>query len=168
MFSSIIDLSKIDIHNLFDELYAIFERDFIINKTYLNGNIYIDPQSHKKEDKKEITFWHLTSRTNKNLGDRYPDFRRSERIEWIKKIIENHKTSEIKVFFYQESNMNIRLYLWAFNHDFTVIMQKLGKSSSFLVTSFYIDYKGKKDDFEKRYNNYLNNIDNIQDKAWLD
>lgn len=168
MFSSIIDLSKIDIGRLFDELYEIFERDFIINKTYLNGNIYINPQSNQKENGKEKTFWHLTSRTDRALGDRLPDFKRSERIEWIKKIIENHKRSDIKVFFYQESNKRIRLYLWAFNNDFTVIMQKLGKSSSFLVTSFYIDHKGKKEDFEKRYNDYLKNTNNIQDKGWLD
>ena len=90
--------------------------------------------------------------------ERYPDFDRSARIEWVKQILENHNHPTVKCFYHQETNpkKDIRLYLWAYQNDFVVILQKLGRSSSFLVTSFYIDHKSKKQDYEKRFNSYRN------------
>ncbi|QWU98519.1 hypothetical protein [Francisella salimarina] len=169
MFGEPLELSKIDATQIIDYLYSFFHRDFVANKAYLANKIYINPRSHKKDDGKELDFWHLTTRENKQLvwengkktwkiQGRYTDFARASRIEWVKKIITNHNHEDVKVFYHQENNTkkNIRLYLWAFNHDFVVILQKLGKSSSFLVTSFYIDHEGKKNDYENRYNNYIN------------
>lgn len=67
----------------------------------------------------------------------------------------------IKCFYHKEStgNKNIRLYLWAFNQDFVVILEKLGKSQAFLVTSFYITHAGKRADYQKRYETYQNKSD---------
>jgi hypothetical protein len=62
VFSEIIDLEDIEVTELFDVLYEYFCEDFVDNKTYLNSNIYINPKSYKKEDGKELVFWHLTSR----------------------------------------------------------------------------------------------------------
>lgn len=172
MLSSPLDLSKIDATKIFDVLYQIFHRDFVANKTFLADRIYINPKSSDLDDGKEKVFWHLTSRENKeeywengvkkyrSLG-RYPDFRRAERIEWVKQIIENYNHEKIKLFYHRESNKkrDIRLYLWAYEDDFVVILQKLGKSESFLVTSFYIDHKGKQKDYQKRFEYYQNGDD---------
>lgn len=169
MFDKPLELSKIDATQIIDYLYDFFHRDFVANKTYLADKIYINPRSHRKDDGKELDFWHLITRKDnqpvwesgkkirKSQG-RYPDFARASRIEWVKEIITNHNHEEIKVFYHQENNRkkDIRLYLWAFDYDFVVIMQKLGKSSSFLVTSFYIDHDGKKKDYDNRYNDYIN------------
>jgi hypothetical protein len=51
------------------------------------------------------------------------------------------------------------LYLWLHEKNFVVILQKLGKSSSFLVTSFYIDHEDKKVDYQDYYENYTNGLD---------
>ena len=41
-----------------------------------------------------------------------------------------------------------------------MILQKIGReNSSYIVTSFYIDNEHKKDVFERKYQNYCNNID---------
>ena len=53
----------------------------------------------------------------------------------------------------------VTLILWAYNYDFIVIVQKLGKKSSYLITSFYIDKKYNKNIYEKRYNDYINKKD---------
>jgi len=63
------------------------------------------------------------------------------------------------MFYYFEDTGRIRLYLWAFEVDFVVIMQKLGNSSSYLVTSFYIDNQKKKDVFEKKFTDYIQKKD---------
>lgn len=166
MFEEILDLEPLDRNELFDVLYKYFHRDFVANKAYLNKTIKIDPQSHKKDGNKEASFWHLTTRAVTStvkvdnryieIDNREPDYQRSERIEWIRDIITNHDHEEIKLFYHMETNAkkNIRLYLWAHRYDFVVILQKLGKSTSFLVTSFYIDHEAKKGTYEARFNRY--------------
>lgn len=182
MFSEIIDLEDIEISELFEVLYKYFCEDFLYTKTYLNKNIYINPRTYKKdkETNKEIDFWHLTTKDiiyAKKIGnkivkikERLPDYRRAERLRWIKNIIENHTIEDIKLFYHQETNekRDIRLYLWLEDYDFVVILQKLGKSSSFLVTSFYIDRDGKRNEYTRRYNNYKSNSDeNLKNCEWF-
>jgi len=167
MLSAPLNLGIIDAGQLFDYLYSFFHRDFVANPTRLNGQIHIDPLRNRMDEGKEATFWHLTSKEQKRqvkqgnrfvtVKERLPDYRRSERIEWVRQIITNHTNAKIRCFYHQESNekRDIRLYLWAYADDFVVIMQKLGRSSAFLVTSFYIDHQGKRDDFARRHRHYI-------------
>ena len=161
-------------------MYDIFHRDFVSNSTYLAGKIYINPRSHNKDEGKERDFWHLTTREEKEkvfinrkpvwkVIGRYPDFRRSERLEWVKQILTNHTHQSIKMFYHKETNKkrDIRLYLWAYDSDFVVILQKLGKSSSFLVTSFYVDNEGKVEEYEKRYQNYCKGDKELANCEWF-
>jgi hypothetical protein len=72
------------------------------------------------------------------------------------------------MFYYFESSGKIRLYLWAFEVDFIVILQKLGSSSSYLVTSFYIDKNYNKNIYTKRYEAYKNQKDiNLKSCEWF-
>ncbi len=163
----LLNLGQVEATQLMDFLYRVFHRDFVMNKTRLNKKIWIDLQSHRKEDGKEAAFWHLTSRTQKCqvkqgarsvlMTERLPDYRRSERLEWVRLIIEGHADPRVRCFYHQESNnkRDIRLYLWAHQHDFVVILQKLGKSASFLVTSFYMDQARKRFDYQQRYEAYV-------------
>ncbi len=167
MLSTPLNLGVVEAGEIYNYLYGFFRRDFVQHQTMLNGIIHISPRSHLLEDGKERDFWHLTSRDRSfqvKEGNRYVtkkerliDYARSERIEWVRQIIANHGHARIKLFYYQESNADrdIRLYLWAFQDDFVVILQKLGRSRSFLVTSFYIDHAAKRKDYENRYQCYL-------------
>ncbi|NOR69662.1 MAG: RlfB protein [Methylomarinum sp.] len=165
-----LQLGKVDATQIFDYLYDFFHRDFVQNKAYLNQQIYIDPKSRCKDDGKEMCFWHITTKETKKqvrdgskwhwkVVDRYIDYRRAERIEWIKLIIENHNHDKVKWFYHKETKGKkpIRLYLWAYQDDFVVILQKLGRSSSFLVTSFYIDHAGKRREYQKRFDVFSSN-----------
>ncbi|WP_411727784.1 hypothetical protein [Methyloglobulus sp.] len=164
MLSEPLQLGKVDASKIIDFLYTFFHRDFVANKTYLSQTVYINPRSDRLDDGKELVFWHLTTRENKRQvrqGNRWvwisegrcTDYARSERIEWVKQVLVNHDHPSIRLFYHRENNAkrNIRLYLWAHEHDFVVILQKLGRSSSFLVTSFYLSDKGKCTDYERRY-----------------
>ncbi len=179
MLSEPLLLDRVESTQLFDFLYHFFERDFVHDKTYLANKIYINPRNWRKEDGKEQDFWHLTTRkdvkfiwqNNQRIKktERYPDYKRAKRLEWVKQIITHHNHEQVKLFYHQESNYkkDIRLYLWAYEYDFVVILQKMGKSESFLVTSFYIDYDNKRQTFEQRYQNYLNNVNNLQMLKWF-
>lgn len=140
---------------IYDFLYNIFKSDFIDNRCYLANKIYINPQSHKKIDGKEEIFWHIISRKNTKTKKREFDKKRASRIRWIKPIILNYDSDEIKMFYHLEASGKIRLYLWAYKRDFIVILQKLGSKDSYLVTSFYIDKNFNREDYNKRYEAYI-------------
>lgn len=152
-----------------DFLYNIFQKDFIENDTILANKMYIDPLKKDKTEGKEKIFWHIITKENQKTKQREFDDNRAARIKWIKTIIANHNDREIKLFYHYENRQKvIRLYLWAYKKDFIVIIQKLGKSSSHLVTSFYIDKNYNKNMYEKRYRNYLDKKDkNLQECEWF-
>lgn len=151
----------------FDHLYAFFQRDFVKQKTYLCNTIYVDPNDQGMTREREGVFWHVTTREvikRVKQGNRVVPIKvrpldrdRASRIEWIRPILLNHSHADIKLFYRKETKGKkpIRLYLWAYQHDFIVIVQKLGASDAFLVTSFFITEPYKRDSYEKLYKEYI-------------
>ncbi|WED22660.1 RlfB protein [Vibrio sp. JC009] len=152
---------------IFDFLYSIFHKDFVQNEAYLAESIYVDPHGQGMREGKEEVFWHITTRDKTKrikkegkfvtVKTRLLDPDRASRIHWVKPILQNHDHGDIKLFYRKETKGKkpIRLYLWAHNSDFVVIVQKLGKSTSFLVTSFYITETYKRDSYQKWYSDYV-------------
>lgn len=147
-------------------LYPYFHRDFVAARTCLNESIYVDPAAHGHRDGKEEIFWHITTREKEikvkrggrmqTITQRLYDPDRSARIEWVKQIIDSHNHPDIRLFYRKETKGKrpIRMYLWAHNHDFVVIVQKLGRSDAYLVTSFYITETYKRTNYQAWYNDY--------------
>ena len=146
-------------NEIIEFLYKIFQDDFINCRCYLADKIYIDPKSDKLKDGKEEIFWHVTTKDNPRSKKREFDRERASRLKWIKNIIHNYHHDDIKLFYHYEKNKKIRLYLWAEKVDFIVIIQKLGRKSSYLVTSFYINKNYNRKIYSKRYDAYLNKKD---------
>ena len=152
--------------DVFDHLYPFFERDFITVDTYINNQIYVDPKGQGIRDGKEEVFWHITTREKSKtvkqgkqmvkIKTRPFDPDRAARISWIKPMLVNHSDPCIKLFYRKETKgkKHVRLYFWAHQHDFVVIVQKLGNANSFLVTSFYITETYKRSSYQKWYIEY--------------
>ena len=159
MFSEPIALNKIEASDIIDTLYRIFRRDFIESAAMLNGAIWVDPQVARKEDGRECSFWHLTSRGGP--GNRFPDFQRAARLEWIKPIVSQPNAPNIRLFYHRETSgkRDLRLYLWAVDAEFVVILQKLGRTTTFLVTSFCVDQPSKQRDYSARFDRYQTKSD---------
>jgi len=166
MLKPILDLGKIEASGLIDYLYDIFHRDFVQRQSMLGGKLWIDPRSERKELGKEHSFWHLITR---GKDERFPDYRRAERLEWVRQLVEAPHDPCVSAFYHRESNpkQDIRLYLWARAHDFVVIIQRLGRSKAFLVTSFYVDQKSKRDDYNKRLMHYASGSDPTLHQGWF-
>lgn len=169
MFKDLIDFEDKTEDEIIEFLYEIFKEQFIDNHTFLADKIYIDPKKDDIErgmDKPKI-YWHIITR--KERGIRRLDRPRASRLHWIKLIILNYRHQSVKFFYYYEDNGKIRLYLWAYNKNFAVILQKIGQNnSSYIVTSFYIDNDRKRGIFERKYQNYLNNVDNnLRNCEWF-
>lgn len=167
MFGQLIDLDGFSCDDeVFDYLYCFFDEDFVKQRTMLAGSIYLDPKGQGMRNGREEVFWHITTRDRTirvREGNRYvnrstrpldPD--RASRLDWIRPIVMNHCHADIKLFYRKETKGKkpVRLYLWAYDHDFVVIVQKLGASDAFLVTSFYITEPYKRTSYEKWYNEY--------------
>ncbi len=145
-----------------DLAYAVFKKDFLDTPCFLN-NIFIDVRNQQKTSVEgrevEEVFWHIVSRKNNNK--RQFDVLRAERIAWIKTIFLNHNNNLVKLFYFYEKVKKIRLYLWLYQNDFVVILEKITTSNraAFIVTSFYVDNQKKRADFQKRYQDYQNGSD---------
>jgi hypothetical protein len=133
----------------FEALYHIFKKDFIDSQPmYLGFSVWFFPE---KDDGKEVIFWHLTSRNDKKTGERLPDLRRSERLPWVRSIIDQTDRPEILAWDYIEGDGIIKTYIWLQDFDFVVIMKKYPNGRRRLITSFWLEYTHKKEKLRKKY-----------------
>ena len=131
----------------YDELYIIFQADFIKTKPVFYKNQIKVPL--EKEDGKEKIFWHLTS-CDSPMG-RLPELRRAERIHWIKPILENSENyEEILVFAYGEKK-TARTYVWIKERDYLIVLKPLNGDRHLLLTAFFIDQPHTKRAIERKY-----------------
>jgi len=153
----------------YERLYEYFKDDFITNETHLNSQYKIDIDTLSTRNRKPKIFWHVISReeevrvrrgrTWQTKKIRKFDKNRAKRIRWIKHLILNFDdtANNIFAFFYTETTGanrgKLRFYIWAKDHDYVVILEKLNASSSFLVTAFFIDEHHKKSVYQTRYEN---------------
>lgn len=151
------------------KLYEYFKDDFISNETYLNSQYKIDIDTQSTRNSKPRIFWHVISREEsirvrrgkifQEKKIRKFDKNRAKRIRWIKHLILNFNdtANNIFTFFYTETKGSnrgkLRLYIWAKEHDYIVIIEKLNSKSSFLVTAFFIDDNYKESNYQTRYEN---------------
>ncbi|WP_421718227.1 hypothetical protein [Algiphilus sp.] len=133
----------------YDALYELFERDFKLSQPQYHGQaVWFFPET---EDGKEVVFWHLTSRDDKEIGERLPDPRRSERLPWIRPMLEQPDKTEILAWDYEEGDGTIKTYVWLENYDFVVILKKYRDGRRRLVTAFWIEYRSARRGLRKKY-----------------
>lgn len=128
-----------------NELYAIFKADFLDSKPYFEGKI-VTIRKHPIEYGKEEAFFHITCQDYLKDGERVPDFRRCERIRWVRKFIEEYQCDPakcvacegIKVWRepYKATN---RVHLLFEEERYIVILEPREKYC-LLITAFYIEF----------------------------
>ena len=133
----------------FDTLYSIFTRDFKDSQpTYKGYIVWFFPEM---DGGKEVVFWHLTHRDDKETGERLPNFRRCERLPWARKMLDNPDKPEVLAWDYKEGDRSIKTYVWLKDYDYLVLLKKYRNGGRRLVTSYYIDYPHKRRMLERKY-----------------
>ena len=131
----------------------IFVRDFLNTKpTFMGLPVYI--RSEPRDGEREHGFIHMTHRDyfhrSADPNDRLPDPRRSERLNWVKIIIE--KESCIKeiicedILYWEEMYRGyVRCSILMKSERFQIVLERR-RSYYLLITSFYLekDYEIKK------------------------
>jgi len=141
-----------------ETLYEHFSDDFIEDSpTYMNKEVGF--KEIQKVDGKEETFWHITSdeskiyRNGQIIKQRTPDIKRSERIRWIKEIIDNSHDASVKVWV-ERINGQVRHHLW-YNDEFLVVLGEYPKYPFIrLITAFYVNPSNRLR-YQKKYDEYM-------------
>lgn len=126
-----------------EKLYNLFKRDFIDSQPAYN-NAIIDIRRTPYDQGKEDGFWHVTCKDYHTGGERNADLRRCERIEWIRKTIENYdcntKCDECDgvLVWDQPYKGTFRTHFLLKEERYLVIIEPR-KTYYILVTAFYID-----------------------------
>lgn len=135
----------------FDDLYAnFFVPEFLESCAIFQGlEVHIRPEP--KFNNWEHGFLHMTHRKfnqkSNDPNDRDPDYRRSERITWVKPVIDNYNCSADKgcgqVLYWEELRSGyVRPHLMMYDDEnnaaFLVVLEKRA-TEYLLITSFYLD-----------------------------
>lgn len=150
----------------FSELYRnVFVRDFIDSNPRFNNK----PVHIRKEPMNgcwEHGFIHMTHNTyshkSADLNDRFPDFRRSERLSWVKYIINDYLRSTQNncprsIYWEELYRGYVRPHLMVYDDDydaaFLVVLEER-KNEYFIITSFYLEKPWQIEKRERKYEQY--------------
>ena len=129
-----------------DAVYTIFKNDFIDNHPIFNGQT-VKIRWEPIEFNKPEAFFHVTCQDYNKEGERVPDFRRCERIRWVKAFIQNYQCDSslcnncdgIKVW--RESYQNkIRVHILLEEERYIVVVEPR-KLYCLLITAFYFEHE---------------------------
>jgi hypothetical protein len=149
-----------------EALYLVFTKDFKgCWPRFRTFPVWHDRRVFDDGDGKEEGFWHLVqkdqwiynTKTRRKEKERLPEFERAGRLPWARPIIDHENAVEVTVWDYDNETPKgkvVRTYIWLKDHDYVVILerQKKDKGDVFmLITSFYLDFEGKRRDLESRY-----------------
>jgi len=142
-----------DWNKFLDAVYGVFERDFKHSNPHYGAKPLIYDSTI--EDGKEVTFWHVTTSTDRATGERLPDFRRSERITWIRPILEHSDDKALKVWRSQRGR-ETRVLLWLEEFDYLVILREKPRKV-FLVAAYCIDSEHRRATLRKEWKEWSEN-----------
>lgn len=137
-----------------EAVYQIFREDFIENKAYFEGQ-KIALVRHPLLQNKEAAFWHVTSE-GKVEEERTPDFRRCERVAWIKAIIDNSESPAVKVWENRRSNKK-RVCLWLEQQDFLVVLEPRS-GYTLLRTAYPTTFEHTRKKLRKEFQRYVGQV----------
>lgn len=131
-----------------EAVYACFRKDFIISAPYFGGRP-VRLKKHPMYEGKEATFWHCVS-SGEVESERLPDFRRMERIPWIRPCIE-HKT-ELKVWSESrgKNGQEERVHLWLEEEGYLIVLA-IRSGYAVLWTAFVVEHDHQRRKYTKRH-----------------
>ena len=140
-------------------LYNIFKEDFLDSYPFYK-KIRVKVKHYPIEYGKEEAFFHTTCKDYTGGGERVPDFRRCERIRWIRAFIENYNCDPtqcegcegVKVW-NEPYKGKTRVHLLLEEERYMVILEKRD-GYYLLITAFYLDYDNALNKQLKHYEQY--------------
>lgn len=144
-----------------EALYTIFKKDFIDGHPSFRGQ-QVNIRRHPIEFGKEEAFFHTTCQDYSKSGERIPDFRRCERIRWVRAFIENYQCDSslciacdgIKIW--EEAYQNKKRVHILLEEERYMVVVEPRDSYCLLITAFYFDHDHALEKKLKHYEQYHN------------
>lgn len=138
-------------------LYDIFKQDFKDSYPIFEGKkVFI--RKEPMENGKEEAFFHITCQDYMKNQNRVPDFRRCERIRWVRAFIENYNCDPSKcencagVKVWDEPYKSTsRVHILLEEERYMVVLERRS-SYCILITAFYFDHEHSLKKKLKKYN----------------
>jgi len=143
-----------------EKIFLVFRADFIDDKP-LFRKVCVVFDSTKEDDEKPRAFHHLTTEEDKVTRKREFNIRRSERLSWIKPIIENCSDETILIWekeHFGKKRISNRIYLFLEKQSYIVFLEE--KKNCFFLISAYPVNNSKK--YLIEFNKYKTLKGNIQ------
>ncbi len=122
-----------DWQGFLEQVYVAFERDFKETRPVFRSlPVVID--TRRGPDGREEAFWHLTSRKPMASAEREMDIPRSERVPWVRPIIENAEDRAVSSWRNKRKG-ETRWLLWVEELDYLVVLAK--KRRVFVLVTAY-------------------------------
>ena len=139
------------------QLYGIFKNDFEKNPIII-GTVQVGFKKQKSKHPlfrgKPEGFEHICTRESKLSGKRDFDPERTNKIHWIKPVINNAVDGRVKYFERVHYNGQNQRYFWFKDKDYVVIIREITTQLQ-LVTAFKID-EINRNNFKKWYEEFKN------------
>ena len=140
-------------------LYKIFTADFIDSKPTFEGK-QINIRKYPFEYNREEAYFHVTCKDYTKNRNRAPDFRRCERIRWIRSFIENYKCDPIDcpdcdgIKVWEELRGTCKNVLLLLEEERYLVIIECRKKYCLLTTAFYLEEDHELEKRLKRYAAY--------------
>ena len=145
-----------------NKLYIeVFKPQFLENVPIFKGGRVLS-RREPMDGEWEHGFTHMThvdlQHNSTDPNDRIPDLRRSERLNWVKRIIENYECSIEndcgKILYWEEMYRGrVRCNLLFKDERFLIVLEK-ARNVYFLITSFYIEKDWELNKRIRKYETY--------------
>ena len=140
----------------YKKLYGVFYRYFVARGLpTVDGDLVIyntTPNPNYDDERFVYGFTHLVTKdADSEGGVRSIDYFRAERLPWVRAIIDNYEQEEVRAFWARGVDGKVKLYLWLFDYDFVVIMERIGDGSRNMMLTAYRVYSNRRRHFQRLY-----------------
>lgn len=140
----------------YDELFAIYERDFINgSEIIVDGSLVINDNTVDQTFGNGSYTYGFTHLITKGKDDRYIDYDRAKKLPWVRAILENYREPEVTAF-YVNTPKGPTLYLWLVDSDYVVVLKRprskkeRNANNKIIVTAYHLQDYGR-NDLQKLY-----------------
>ena len=140
-----------------ERLHQQFIHDFV-HSVPIWGNKRVALKRHPEYEGKSATFWHMIS-TGDDEVERLPDFRRCERIAWVRCMIDRfsevpHKLDNQVIWWKEKRGAKEWRYVLALS-DFSYMVIVTDRSEYVLPwTAYYIEYEHQRRRYKKKWQEF--------------
>ena len=158
-YPELLELAYLTVSQRNYSLLNVFKRDIENNSNFNFQGKLIRPMKIEGQAAMETLFHHLTTRKDKDekgkeIGSRSFEMARSQRLHWIKYLVEVGDKFDFDIFSYEDrvkGRSVIRTYIYDIKQEYVIILEpQRSKTDYYLLTAYLLNEPGGKKQIENK------------------